>query len=72
MMEHVIASGKADLISMCGSFIREPDLINPWLSGDTSPSQCDCCDGCLRTTKRSEKLQCIVTIRASETPKKGA
>jgi 2,4-dienoyl-CoA reductase-like NADH-dependent reductase (Old Yellow Enzyme family) len=72
MMEHVIASGKGDLISMCRSFIREPDLINPWLSGDTSPSQCDSCDGCLRATKRSEKFQCVVTIRASGTPKKGA
>jgi 2,4-dienoyl-CoA reductase-like NADH-dependent reductase (Old Yellow Enzyme family) len=72
MMEDVVVNGKGDLISMCRPFIREPDLINRWLSGDSSPSQCDSCDGCLRTTERSEKLRCTVTTRADGTPKKKA
>ncbi len=69
MMEDVVTSGKGDLISMCRPFIREPDLISRWLSGDTSPSRCDSCDGCLRVTERSEKLRCTVTTRADGTPK---
>ena len=59
MMEHVTASGKGDLIPMCRSFIPEPDLIEPWLSRDTSPSQCDSCDGYLRASKRSEKSNAL-------------
>jgi 2,4-dienoyl-CoA reductase-like NADH-dependent reductase (Old Yellow Enzyme family) len=72
MMEGVIASGKGDLISLCRPFIREPSLINRWLSGDISPSQCISCDGCLRETQRSEKVRCVVTTRADGTPKKRA
>jgi 2,4-dienoyl-CoA reductase-like NADH-dependent reductase (Old Yellow Enzyme family) len=72
MMEEVVASGKGDLISMCRPFIREPDLINRWLSGDISPSQCDSCDGCLRETERREKLRCVVTTRRDGSPKKKA
>ena len=72
MMEEVIARGKGDLISMCRPFIREPDLINRWLSGDTSPSKCDSCDGCLRATERREKLRCVVTTRRDGSPKEKA
>ncbi len=72
MMEDVVTSGKGDLISLCRPFIREPGLINRWLSGDTSPSQCISCDGCLRETQRGEKVRCVVTTRADGTPKKKA
>ncbi|MFQ6078811.1 MAG: NADH:flavin oxidoreductase, partial [Thermodesulfobacteriota bacterium] len=70
MMEDVVTSDKGDLVSMCRPFIREPHLINRWLSGDTSPSRCDSCDGCLRVTERSEKLRCTVTTRTDGSPKK--
>jgi 2,4-dienoyl-CoA reductase-like NADH-dependent reductase (Old Yellow Enzyme family) len=69
MMEDVLASGKGDLISMCRPFIREPGLINRWVSGDTSPSLCDSCDGCLRAAERGEKLRCVVTTREDGTPR---
>ncbi len=36
MIEDVIVSGKGDLSSLCRPFVRKPDLINRWLSGDTS------------------------------------
>jgi 2,4-dienoyl-CoA reductase-like NADH-dependent reductase (Old Yellow Enzyme family) len=72
MMEEVVMGCKGDLISLCRPFIREPNLINRWLSGDTSPSQCDSCDGCLRATERSEKLRCVVTTRKDGTPRKRA
>jgi 2,4-dienoyl-CoA reductase-like NADH-dependent reductase (Old Yellow Enzyme family) len=70
MMEEVVVSGKADLISMCRPFIREPDLINRWLSGDRSPSQCDSCDGCLRAIEHRKKLRCVATMREDGTPRK--
>jgi 2,4-dienoyl-CoA reductase-like NADH-dependent reductase (Old Yellow Enzyme family) len=70
MMEEVVVSGKADLISMCRPFIREPDLIKRWLSGDRSPSKCNSCDGCLRATERRKKLRCVATMREDGTPRK--
>ncbi len=72
MMEDVVASGKGDLISLCRPFIREPELINRWLWGNTSPSQCDSWDGCLRATERREKVRCTVTTRAGGRQKKRA
>jgi 2,4-dienoyl-CoA reductase-like NADH-dependent reductase (Old Yellow Enzyme family) len=69
MMEEVVEIGKGDLISMCRPFIREPDLINRWLSGDTSPSTCESCDGCLKETMRGRKLRCVQVTRADGTRK---
>jgi 2,4-dienoyl-CoA reductase-like NADH-dependent reductase (Old Yellow Enzyme family) len=69
MMEDVIDTGKGDLISMCRPFIREPDLINRWSSGDTSPATCISCDGCLKETMRSRKLRCVQITRPDGTPK---
>jgi len=69
MMEEVVETGKGDLISMCRPFIREPDLINRWLSGDTSPSTCESCDGCLKETMRGRKLRCVQVTRVDGTRK---
>jgi 2,4-dienoyl-CoA reductase-like NADH-dependent reductase (Old Yellow Enzyme family) len=69
MMEDVINTGKGDFISMCRPFIREPDLINRWSSGDTSPATCISCDGCLKETERSRKLRCVQVTRPDGSPK---
>ena len=69
MMEEVVNTGKADLISMCRPFIREPDLISRWEGGDTAPSTCISCDGCLTVTTRREKLRCVQDTRADGTPR---
>ena len=69
MMEEVVDTGKGDLISMCRPFIREPDLINRWLSGDTSPSRCESCDGCLKETMRGRKVHCVQVTRVDGTRK---
>ena len=34
MAEKLLDEGTADFISMCRPFIREPDLVNRWKSGD--------------------------------------
>jgi len=70
MMEEVVQSGKGDLISICRPFIREPDLINRWTAGDTSPSKCISCDGCLKETEKRRKLRCVQVTRADGTSKR--
>lgn len=36
-------------ISLSRPLIREPNLINRWLKGDTAPSKCISCNSCYRT-----------------------
>jgi 2,4-dienoyl-CoA reductase-like NADH-dependent reductase (Old Yellow Enzyme family) len=40
-LEHI------DAVSMSRPFIREPNLVNRWLSGDPSPARCISCNQCL-------------------------
>jgi 2,4-dienoyl-CoA reductase-like NADH-dependent reductase (Old Yellow Enzyme family) len=49
VMERIIESGVVDGISICRPFIREPDLITRWRSGDTNPATCISCGGCFNT-----------------------
>ena len=46
VMEDIIGSGAADLISICRPLIREPDLIKRWKAGDRSPADCISCGKC--------------------------
>lgn len=57
--EKVIKEEKADLISMSRPFIREPDLIKRWMEGDTTPSQCISCDGCLTRYRNFKPICCV-------------
>jgi len=57
--EKVIQQGKADLISMCRPFIREPDLIKRWMEGDTRPSECTSCDGCIARYRNLKPICCV-------------
>ena len=68
MMTDIVESGKADLISMSRAFIREPGLINRWLSGDTAPAHCISCGGCLAVAFRREPLRCAQTTKADGSP----
>jgi 2,4-dienoyl-CoA reductase-like NADH-dependent reductase (Old Yellow Enzyme family) len=45
--EKIINDGDADYIGLCRPLIREPDLVNRWKSGDTSPSLCIHDNACL-------------------------
>ncbi len=49
---------KIDAVSMSRPFIREPDLVNRWLSGDLSPALCISCNKCLDLVVESG-LGCI-------------
>jgi len=46
VMDDVINSGAADIISICRPLIREPDLIKRWKTGDRHPADCISCGRC--------------------------
>jgi 2,4-dienoyl-CoA reductase-like NADH-dependent reductase (Old Yellow Enzyme family) len=54
----IIREGKADMISLCRPFIREPHLLKRWREGDISPAKCVSCNRCLALTP-NEGLQCF-------------
>jgi 2,4-dienoyl-CoA reductase-like NADH-dependent reductase (Old Yellow Enzyme family) len=56
VLDGVIASGEGDLASMSRPFIREPNLVNRWMMGDTSPSGCISCNLCLKD--RTGSIRC--------------
>ncbi len=56
--QDIIASGDADLISMCRPFIREPGLVARWQRGETAPARCISCNKCISSAARSEPLVC--------------
>lgn len=59
LAEDIIRSGDADLVSMCRPLIREPGLPSRWESGDTRPSTCISCNGCLAMARRTVPLRCV-------------
>lgn len=42
----IVNQTKIEYISLCRPFIREPELINRWTSGDRSPAKCISCSKC--------------------------
>lgn len=54
----LVEKGTADFISMCRPFIREPDLVNRWKSGDLRKAQCISCNNCVEQVKKGEGLSC--------------
>jgi len=56
---------KIDAVSMCRPFIREPNLVNRWLSGDLSPARCISCNKCLDLVMESG-LGCIFHDRDND------
>ena len=46
VMEDIINSGVADMISICRPLIREPDLIKRWQAGDRRAADCISCGKC--------------------------
>ncbi len=45
-LENIVNQTKIEYISMCRPFIREPELINRWVSGDKTPAKCISCTKC--------------------------
>ena len=49
----------ADYISMCRPFIRQPDLINRWKSGDSPKAACISCNNCVEQAKKGGGIACV-------------
>ena len=56
VMEEIISEGKADFISMCRPFIREPDLPNKIKDGKEK-ADCISCSGCM--SGRVDVIKCV-------------
>jgi tRNA-dihydrouridine synthase len=57
--EKLIEKGYADYISMCRPFIREPNLINRWKSGDRRKATCISCNNCIQEARSGEGVRCV-------------
>jgi 2,4-dienoyl-CoA reductase-like NADH-dependent reductase (Old Yellow Enzyme family) len=61
--ERIITSGIADYISMSRPFIREPDLVNRWKSGDRSRAACLSDSRCFVPARSGKGIYCVIDER---------
>jgi 2,4-dienoyl-CoA reductase-like NADH-dependent reductase (Old Yellow Enzyme family) len=59
--ERLVDDGTADYISLCRPFIREPDLVNRWKSGDRRKAFCISDNECFRPGRSGEGISCVMT-----------
>jgi 2,4-dienoyl-CoA reductase-like NADH-dependent reductase (Old Yellow Enzyme family) len=64
--ERMVETGVADYISMSRPFIREPDLINRWKSGDRSKAECKSDNLCFKTGLEGNGIYCPTRQRELE------
>ncbi len=57
--QRLIDEGVADYISMSRPFIRDPDLINRWKTGDLLEAQCISCNNCFEQIKQGKGVSCV-------------
>jgi 2,4-dienoyl-CoA reductase-like NADH-dependent reductase (Old Yellow Enzyme family) len=57
--KELVEKGYADYISMSRPFIREPDLINRWESGDRTRATCISDNRCLSSAISGKGLYCV-------------
>jgi 2,4-dienoyl-CoA reductase-like NADH-dependent reductase (Old Yellow Enzyme family) len=55
----IIEKGIADYIGLCRPFIREPDLVRRWETGDTEKSGCVSDNACFRPIYNGEGPLCV-------------
>ncbi|MBR1792073.1 MAG: hypothetical protein IJ764_00325 [Bacteroidales bacterium] len=49
-IQQMLDSSQIAYASLSRPLIREPDLVNRWKAGDTSPSRCISCNSCYHTS----------------------
>ena len=57
--KQLVEEGTTDYISICRPFIREPDLINRWKSGDLRKATCISCNNCIEQAKKGDGISCV-------------
>ncbi len=58
--EQLVENKVADYISMCRPFIREPDLINRWKTGDRRKAECKSDNLCFRPGLKGKGIYCVL------------
>ncbi len=58
--EKLVVEGYADYLSMSRPFIREPDLVKRWQSGDRSKAKCVSDNQCFGPGMAGEGIYCVV------------
>ncbi len=61
--ERIVDDNNADFISMSRPFIREPDLVQRWQSGDRTPAACRSDNLCFGPTRKGRGLYCVTAER---------
>lgn len=64
--EKIVLEGTADYISMSRPFIREPDLINRWKSGDREQAKCTSDNLCFNPGFEGKGVYCVTKEREAE------
>jgi 2,4-dienoyl-CoA reductase-like NADH-dependent reductase (Old Yellow Enzyme family) len=64
--EHLVQDGVADYISMSRPFIREPNLINRWKSGDLSKAACVSDNMCFAPASKGQGIYCVTEERQAK------
>ncbi|MEJ5358416.1 MAG: NADH:flavin oxidoreductase [Desulfobacterales bacterium] len=62
----LLAEGVCDFIAMSRPFIREPDLVRRWQSGDLRPAACVSDNLCYGPARSGEGLYCVTAAREQE------
>jgi 2,4-dienoyl-CoA reductase-like NADH-dependent reductase (Old Yellow Enzyme family) len=60
LAEQLVDQGYADYISMSRPFIREPDLVNRWVSGDLGKATCLSDNLCRGPLLKGEGIYCVI------------
>jgi len=66
LAEKLLAEGYADYFSMSRPFIREPDLVKRWASGDRSRSRCVSDNQCFDPGRAGEGVYCVTEKKEKE------
>jgi 2,4-dienoyl-CoA reductase-like NADH-dependent reductase (Old Yellow Enzyme family) len=66
LAEGLVADGACDYISMSRPFIREPDLIKRWASGDRRKARCLSDNQCYGPARAGEGVYCVVEKQEME------
>jgi len=64
--EQIILEGTAEYISMSRPFIREPNLINRWKSGDRQKAKCTSDNLCFLPGFKGKGVYCVTEERAAK------
>ena len=65
VVDGALAQG-LDYVSISRPFIREPDLINRWQSGDKTTAKCISCNGCFGPGLKEGGIYCVAEKKERE------